>query len=307
MPEMTIQQKREWFRRTATDPRARAEFAASRADVILPLLDEQSTVRAIFQVENLGPGAQARYDIPFEDIDCVFLMPQIGGVPFVQLEGAEMFVDTHGLDGGVEYQEDVAEDGRFQVAQRATELLKNKFIAQEEAAGWALIKAHAATLDTTQQINGYAADGTEKGDGTGLLNIYTLNEAITTADEIGVGGRRVTDIFVSPRRYGDLRNQVTMTALPEAMRQAIWNGGQGRSSEAEIRVHKVYNSDLVGDTRGYAFTQKQGFTYGVMPIRTPLRTRDNPIAQLEHKIGIHGRERLGFAVLDSLGLIEIIF
>ncbi len=59
--------------------------------------------------------------------------------------------------------------------------------------------------------------------------------------------------------------------------------------------------------KGYAFTQKDGFFYGVMPVREKLMTRDNPIACLEWKIGIIGRERLGFGVLDDKGLIEVTF
>ena len=50
MPEMTFEQRVEMFRRTADNVQARMEYAASRAAVINPLLDEQSTVRAIFKI-----------------------------------------------------------------------------------------------------------------------------------------------------------------------------------------------------------------------------------------------------------------
>lgn len=301
----TFEQKVAAFRATADDPQKRAEYAASRAAVIVSDLEQQSTVRAIFDPETLAPGANAEYDIPFADIDCVFFMPQIGGVPTVQVETAKMHVDTFGMDGGVEYQEDIARDGRFQVGDRATLMLKNKFIALEEMAGWALIKTHAAALDSTQQVTAFKDDGTAGGGGTGKLNIYTLNETITKADGLGIGGRQVTDIYCSPRRFNDLRSQVTVSALPEELRKQLWNNGAGDGSPAGIRIHKVYNSDLVSDTKIYAFTRKDGVRYGVMPIRQALQTRDNPIASLEFKIGIIGRQRLGFGVLDSLGMIEI--
>ena len=289
------------FRQTAFDQQARIDFAASRAEVILPLLDEQSTVRDIFEVEVLEPGAEARYDIPFEDIEAVWTMPQIGGIPVVQVEGSEMHLDTFGLDGGVEYQMDVAKDGRFQVAERSTRLLLNSFLRQEELAGWGLIKNHAAVLPSTQVCTALA----DVSGGEAVLGITTLNEVITKADEIGIGGRRVTDIYCSPRRFADLRTIVTTTSLPESLREQLWSNGQGTSDPAGIRIHRVYNSNLVAANRAYAFTQKQGFRYGVMPIRDELTTMDNPLSIMGWKHGIIGRERAGFGVIDDKGLIEI--
>lgn len=304
---LSFDQKVALFRETAINPQRRSDYAASRANVINPELEVQSTVRFIFAPEQLAPGATPVYDIPFEDVECTYVMPQIGGIPTVQMEGKIMTVDTFGLDGGVEYQIDVAKDGRFQVGQLATTMLKNRFIQQEELAGWNLIKLHAASLKSNQKIQALKDDGTVGAAGTGKLNVGTINEMITTADEIGVGGRRITDIYVSPRRFGDLRNQLTMMALPESIRTQLWSNGKGTDNVADVRIHRVYNRALVPNNKGYAFTQKDGYRYGVMPIREELTTRDNPIAILEWKIGIIGRERLGFGVLDDKGLVEVTF
>ena len=73
------------------------------------------------------------------------------------------------------------------------------------------------------------------------------------------------------------------------------------------RIHRVYDGKLVSDNKGYAFGQRDGYTYGVMPIRQTLQTFDNPIAIMEWKIGIMARENVGFAVLDEKGLIEVTF
>lgn len=323
---LTFEQKVALFRSTATSAQARQDYAASRANVIVPELAVQSTVRYIFTPERLAPGATPVYDIPFTDVECTYTMPQIGGIPTVQVEGKQMSVDTFGIDGGVEYQQDVAKDGRFQVGALATTMLKNRFIAQEELAGWNLIKLHAAALPSTQKLQARKLDGTAATAGNGQLGIGTLNDLITLGDEIGVGGRRVTDIYVSPRRFGDLRNSALVGGqiLPDAWKQQLFSVGQSQPANTnpnvfstpangtvvpgmDIRIHKVYNRLLVANDKGYAFTQKDGFTYGVMPIREELSTRDNPIAFLEWKIGIVGRERLGFGVLDDKGLLEITF
>ena len=67
---LSFEEKVKLFKATASSPKARQEYAQSRASVILPLIDAQSTIRAIFTPEQLPPSAEARYDIPFEDIEC---------------------------------------------------------------------------------------------------------------------------------------------------------------------------------------------------------------------------------------------
>lgn len=279
------------FKATAENPVRRSEFAQSRAEVILPLIDAQSTIRAIFRPEQLPPSAEARYDIPFDDVDCVWMMPQIGGIPQIQLEGTEISVSTFGVDAAVQYQMDIAKQGRFDVATRATQLLKNKIIEQEELAGWSLIHAHAAVIGEAQQI-------TETG-----LNISAFNKVMTAGDVLR---RSITDMYVSPARYGDLRNWVQANEYSQKMKDDAFSSA-GMSNIWGITIHKVYNPALVPNDKAYAFGQRDGFTYGVMPIRETLQTYDNPIAVLEWKIGIMARENLGFAVIDDKALYEMTF
>ena len=189
MSELTFDQKVKLFKATSNSPKAREEYAKSRARVINPLIDEQSTIRAIFRPERLPPSAQAMYDIPFDDINCCWTMPQIGGIPQIQVEGTEIYVTTFGLDAAVQYQMDVAEQGRFSVGELATQLLKNKVIAQEELAGWGLILSHAAVLPATQQVSATA------------LNLAAFNDIVTKGDILR---RQIGDMYVSPLRYSDL-------------------------------------------------------------------------------------------------------
>lgn len=291
--ELTFQQKVELFKATAASPKARQEYALSRAEVILPLMDAQSTIRAIFSPEPLPAGAEARYDIPFDDINCCWTMPRIGGIPQIQLEGSEIYVGTFGLDAAVQYQMEVAEQGRFKVGELSTKLLKNKVIEQEELAGWTLIKTHAAVLPAAQKV---AAD-------SDILNVKTFNKLVTCGDVLR---RQITDLYLSPTRYGDLRDWVTTSHLSDNLKDKAF-GAAGLSNVWGINVHKVYNTALVSDKKGYAFGQRDGFTYGVMPIRKELSTYDNPIAIMDWKIGIMARETIGFGVLDDKGLVEVSF
>ena len=289
---LTFEEKVAMFKAIAESPQSRSDYAASRAQVILPLLETQSTIRAIFTPETLPPGAQATYDIPFDDVNCAWVMPQIGGIPQIQVEGTEIYVSTFGIDAAVQWQMDVAKQGRFQVGERATNLLKNKIIEQEELAGWSLIKAHAAVLGDDQKVN--ASNG---------LTVDTFNDIVTTGDLLR---RKVTDIYVSPKRFADMRKWVTATDLSNTIKDKAFEAA-GLIEVWGVRIHRVYDGKLVSDNKGYAFGQRDGYTYGVMPIRQTLQTFDNPIAIMEWKIGIMARENVGFAVLDEKGLIEVTF
>ena len=289
--KLTFEEKVELFKATASSPQHRHEYAKSRASVIMPLIEVQSTIRSIFAPEQLPPGAQSTYDIPFDDIDCCWTMPQIGGIPQVQVEGTEIYVSTFGLDAAVQYQMDVAKQGRFQIGERATKLLKNKVIEQEELAGWTLIHAHAGVLPSDQKI---AATS---------LDLSAFNDIVTKGDILR---RQVTDLYVSPSRYSDLRGWVETTAYSEKVKDQAFGMG-GMSNVWGVNIHKVYNTELVANNKAYAFGQRDGFTYGVMPIREELSTYDNPIAIMEWKIGIMARQVCGFGILDNKGLLEITF
>lgn len=292
MPNLTFEEKVAMFKAIAESPQSRSDYAASRAQVILPLLETQSTIRAIFNPEILPAGAQATYDIPFDDVNCAWVMPQIGGIPQIQVEGTEIYVSTFGIDAAVQWQMDVAKQGRFQVGERATNLLKNKIIEQEELAGWSLIKAHAAVLGDDQKVS--APNG---------LTVDAFNNIVTAGDLLR---RKVTDIYVSPKRFADMRKWVTATDLSDGLKDKAF-AAAGLIEVWGVRIHRVYDSKLVSDDKGYAFGQRDGYTYGVMPIRQTLQTFDNPIAIMEWKIGIMARENVGFAVLDEKGLIEVTF
>jgi len=291
--QLTFDQKVKLFKAIASSPKARSEYAQSRAAVILPLIDTQSTIRSIFTPEQLPAGAEPKYDIPFDDINCAWTMPQIGGIPQIQVEGAEIYVNTFGLDAAVQWQMDVAEQGRFKVGELATNLLKNKVIEQEELAGWSLIKNHAAGLASDQKVTATDSE----------LNTDTFNDVVTAGDVLR---RKITDLYVSPKRYADLRKWVTTVALPETVKSASFSAA-GLSEVWDVTVHKIYDTDILGDDVGYAFGQREGYTYGVMPIRKELQTFDNPIAVMEWKIGIMARELVGFGVLDEKALIEVDF
>lgn len=300
------EQKREAMRSLAKSEAARVEFAESRAALLEDRIDQVSSIRNIFSPINIGTGNPV-FDVPFDDVDVVYMIPQVGAFPTAQFEGSQLTVGTFEIGGGVEFHIKMARDGRIDVAEGATRMLLNKFVAQEEGIGWAMVQYHAGQVASDQVFTAFKDDGTAGGSGAGKMNMYTLNELLTMGDLVGRGGRRVTDLYLHARRFGDLRTGVFMEALPEAIRLQLFNSGKGATDLNGLRIHKVYDADLVDEDTGYAFTRRDGVTYGVMPIRRGIETRLDPIAMRERKIGVFGDSELGFGILDSKGLIVVNF
>ena len=298
-------------------------YAQSRAEIINPRVYEKSYARQIFEPIPLETGETLRYDITAEDVQCVWAMPKIGEVPTAQIEVGELHVPVQGLNGGIEVRMDDLRDGRLDVSQIATRSLENSFIRQEELMAWSLIHSHAAQLPASQRLQARAADGTEGTAGSGVFNYDTLIDLMTTAQSLGVGGRRVRHVFISPTRQADLMRISKEGNLPERIQEQFLGLGQvGNVGNTDpnsdhlktspmtggIQFHTVYNPRLVPDDKAYIIcTNDDHQRYGVLPQRSDIETYHDPRSLVKWMAGIIGRERLGMAIVDDKGLIELTF
>lgn len=260
------------------------ERVAYAASIGLPIQKEVtpiSSVRNIFNVENLGPAAQASYPLDMGSVDA-WVMPNIGGFPQNIVEGEELFVPTYTIDSSVEYKIQYARDGRYDVAGRAKEKLMNALVTKEETDGWAVIRA-AATAARTVTV----ADQT------------TLTKALLNAMFVKMtqtNGRQVDAVFVSPTRFGDIRNW-TSSQLDQVTQREIWQ----RGGLTELWGAKIFELPTLADNEVYAFDTRY---FGAMPVREGIQTRDNPISILKLRVGIIAWEELGFVALDSLSIVK---
>jgi hypothetical protein len=121
---------------------------------------------------------------------------------------------------------------------------------------------------------------------------------ITAMDEKPDGGRMLTDLFVTPRRYGDLRTWVdtNLQNLSDGIRTEIFKAGQsiGASGVWDVNIWKVRNPQFVDNTKAWGF----GKGFGVMAISERFHTVEDPTAILRWKQGIIGKEECGFAITD---------
>lgn len=271
----------EEFKQSVASDESRQSFAAAMALPIQKEVTPVSSVRNIFQVENLAPGAQASYPLDMGSVSA-WVMPAVGGFPQNIVEGEELFVPTYTIDSSVEWKMQYARDGRYDVAGRAKEKLLNAIVTKEETDGWAIIRA-AATAARTVTVAG----GTTLS--KALLNAMFIKMAQTN-------GMKIDVIFCSPTRFGDIREWSETTIDPVTQRE-IWT----RGGLTEMWGAKIFELPTLADNEVYGFDTRY---FGVMPVRETLQTRDNPISILKLRVGVIAWEELGFVALESRSIVK---
>lgn len=296
---MSEAEKRNLLMSIASSDDARKEYIRSRASVILPLIDVQSTVRSIFTPETLAPNAQSSYPISFDYTEVASYMPKFGGIATHVLEGDELYIPTWGIDAEVEWSMDIAEQGRVNIAENATNLLKNRIIAKEERAGWQTIKT---TLTGIAGVNGFnSSQVVYCSGGVQAYNYFSKKAVNDMSVQMDLQRRHLSDLYVSPRSYGDIRGWQQNSIDYLTQREIFVNGGLPDGRIYDIQLHKVYDNQIIADDEAYGFDVR---TYGKMPIKKELITVENPVSILQWRVGIMAREIVGFGVTDSWAVVK---
>lgn len=274
---------------------ARSEYAKSRAAALLPLINTQSTVRKIFTPEVLAAGANSTYPISFDYTEVASFMPKYGGAVVSILEGDEIGIPTFGIEAGARYKMDIALEGRLDIAEESMRLLKNRVIAKEEFAGWRTIKGSLSGFNSAQTV--YCSGGVE------AFSNFTKKAINSMYVQMDIQRRQGTQLFVSPRSYGDIREWSQNSIDFLTQREIFQNGGLVGGNIWDMSLNKVYDSSLVADSEAYLFDTK---TFGKMPIKQELQTYEDPTAILQWEIGVLGREKVGFGVTDSWAIVKAV-
>ncbi len=279
--------------------KARKDFGASRADFVLPLLPAQSTVRSIFTVEELAPGATPSYPISFEDVRWAYIAPTLSGPAAIVLQGDEIFVPQLKMQGYVEFPSQFAADARYNIVQKATNALKNSMIQKEEVVGWRVAKATISGVRSDQTV--WTGGIGSAGNLFPAFSISGMNLLYTRMQQMG---RELTDVFMTPLRYADVRNFQTAQIDYATQREIIQNAGLPGATLFGATIHTVYNTNLINDGEAFGFDKR---SFCVMPITRQLITRDDPMAFTRDAIGTHAFTTMGFACMDPWAISRIRF
>jgi len=282
---------------------AREAFAASLSVPLRQSRDKMSTVRGIFTVDNLAPGANSNYPCDISDITG-FVMPKEGAIPQNVVTGDEIYVPTFEITSSVYWKLQYARDARFDVIARSKHKLADSIVKLEEENGWHVLLAAA---DASARY----VSTTESG--------YTKELLSNAKVKMTRAGSILTDVYLSPECMADVRAW-SDSQVDEQTRREIFTGG-GLAKIYDVTLHIMeefgagneYNKYFCNSLTTNALTDgavgaghevqicidsaKNDSFY--MPIRQELTTYDDPTAIKELKQGVLAYECLGFAVADT--------
>lgn len=288
-------EKRELFMEMGnTTPEAedlRRDFAQTRGELLLPVLRQQSLIRQIF-TESFTNGQQIPFPIRSKRIRAAWFMASISGVPQRTGEADEIVFPTFYIKGGVRWYLDYAKAGNYELIEGLENDQMDEIAYKENLAGWTLIKAAEASGDMLV-ISKLATDGDR-------FSVNVMIEIITQQEE-QPDRRKITDIYLSPRRYNEMLKwaQLNVEELDDGTRREIFTGGPERISNIlrswNVAFHKCFDPEFVNDTKCYCF---DGTRFGHMPVDKRWETVHDDQAKMTWEDGWIGREQLGFGITD---------
>lgn len=244
---------REKFRATASldsqlSSHAREALAQAMAEPIRKTLDRASTVRNIYTVYNLPPGAESRFplDLLFDEgakTLRTWVQPMLGGMPQNFVSGMEeLFVPTFDIAASVEWRLRYAREARIDIVARAVHKMVQSLVRKEEDNGWTVL-LHAIAANTGAVGTG----GIVNQDSSIHLSLQALNAAIVAFQRLNTavdggtpanGSYNPTDIYLSYENMSDVRgwtyqalnqydgttSNVTNTTLDDTTKREIFAG-----------------------------------------------------------------------------------
>lgn len=265
------------FKLTADNEEIRKSFAASLSVPVLKAVAPQTSVRDIFQVDELPAGALAEYPIDLDDIETAVVMPRIGAVPQNIVVGDSLIIPTFEVSNSVEWKLTFVRDARFNIVERALEKLAESFVRAEEKAGWDTIRG---AIDASNTVD----KGTETTLSRKLFNMLITDMRAEGASEPNV-------IYVSPRLASDIR-EWGATEIDETTRREVFKAG-GMGSIYGVQIRELRS---LADNEVFMFDTSK---LGVMPIRSKMQTFDKPDAINRLRAGVIAFEEIGFSVIDK--------
>jgi hypothetical protein len=315
--------------------KSRREWAANFGDMLLRTVPINNTVREIFNVRTKPDGDMKFMIEPNDTI--AWQMSKIGQFARNYIEGDVVYVPTDVYQTSVYYSLDFAEDADYSVSEVALNKLNDAVARFEETQGWMLIRAAVNNAPTAQRIQ-----VANLNPGAGYFSKQLMNLLLLYFE---IEGKALDRIYVPPTAMADVRNWTETTIDPETQRQIFVAGGltqiwnvqlqsvplvryfksiEDKKTRTKTIIDRLFNPNdkLVGGADVWNAGAKSAYAagtlevcygisledFGIMAIKTPLRTYEDPTAILRWEQGILARERVGFIIIDServvMGIVD---
>lgn len=269
---------------------AQEAFAAAIGPVINEVLNQANTASLFYEDWAYNPDDQP--SIPLDmfvgenaGYVQVWYMPSIaGGLPSSQIESAgELKVATYVLESAVNFAKKYARKSNFNVLNMAINRMTQEILVKQELQSWAVVLRALGEANTngaaSHLISATTADVLQVDDFNRLLTLSRrLNKSFANGTPTSFITRGITDIFVSPEMKEQIRGfayqpmntrqantapatSVTAVPLPDAIRQAIFNGGGtesiygiGITELNELGTNQKYNTLFNTYKGSFSFT-----------------------------------------------------
>ena len=206
------------------------EFAQAITTPILQKIELESIMRQLFNVELLGPGAQAVYPIADDFEIPVWVLPGLGYLAqnFIEGVGEEVVVPTFSINASADWKLSYAREGRIDIAARAAARVAKDLANYEEECGWKVIVPAATSGFAGKGLLGprsapiYEVDAASVG--AGYLSKELINKMMIGFKRLG---RRLTHLYISPEDAADIREWTDTDIDPVTRREIFQAAGMG--------------------------------------------------------------------------------
>jgi hypothetical protein len=287
--------------------RLRVAYGAVQGPLLLPVIRQESQIRRIYKEQFTG-GEQVEFPIRSKRIRAGWYGADGANTPMRQATQSNIYIHTFRIDGGCRWPLKQLRTGNYNLVEELQNDMIDTIVYKEDLAGWTLAKAALTygDIESIATLTTSNSDITDNKQGTSL-SVNVLAEMITVADEKPEGGRMLTDLFITPRRYGDLRKWVTtdLQDLADGTRGELFNAGQaiGEKGVWDIAIHKVRDAQFVDNTKAWGFAK--GF--GIMAVGENWHTTNDPTAIMKWEMGLIGKEEIGMGIVDVEGAVVYSF
>ena len=285
-------------------------------------------VSSIFERMPLEPGAAPEFPLdllsPGTERDyTAWTNPGHGRIPEKSVESDYVMINTYGITNSIDYLLRYAREARWDIVQRATQVMEAGFVKKINDDGWHTILA--AAFD--RNILVYDADAAA---GQFTKRLISLCKTVMLRNGGGnsvTATGRLTDLFLSPEAIEDVRNW-GLDQLDDTSRREVY-----QSADNGAPITRIFGINLnglfeFGDDQEYQtfLTSDLGGSLGpnsdvelligldlnardsfVMPIKQELEVFEDETLHRSQRAGYYGWMQLGFGVLDNRRVLAASF
>jgi hypothetical protein len=279
----------------------------------------------IFERIAMEPGTSTEFPLDLiapgeEDEFVAYTNPGHGRVPERTVEGDYVTIPTYSITNSIDMLLRYVREARWDVVNRAAQVLEAGFVKKMNDDGWHTILAAAVDRNILLYDTDAAA-------GQFTKRLLSLMKTVMRRNAGGNSGSlnrgRLTDAYLSPEGIEDMRNW-GVDQLDDSSRREAHVANDESGSLSRLFNVDLHAMDELGESQEYQnyFTVNLGGALGptgdvelvvgldlqagdsfVMPVKQEVTIFEDEMLHRHQKMGFYGFAEIGFGVLDSRRVI----